>query len=436
MALPVLGLLPLVAADPRLPFREGVHVYSFLRVALGVGGFSAAVGFLTPMLVDRWSRGDPRSAGDAYAVNVLGSVIGPLVVGFGLLPWMSERTALLLLVAPLVGLALLTVVRPRALGLAPTFRGIPALTTAAVACLVVPLLSNDFEGAFEVREVRRDATATVIATGEGMDKRLLVNGRGMTLLTPATKMMAHLPLAFLPNAPESGLVVALGMGTSFRSLHSWGVEATVVELVPSVVELLPYYHADGRRLLESPRAHVVVDDGRRFLERTADRYDVLIVDPPPPLGAAGSSLLYSREFFELARGRLEPGGILQQWLYDPSDDYVVRASIAKALAETFPHVRAFGAFEGYGYHLLASDRPIADLQPAELAARVPPPAAADLLEWGPHPTVEGQFAEILAAEISLDEFIAAAPDARPLQDNWAVNEYFWFRERLQELGLR
>ncbi len=71
-----------------------------------------------------------------------------------------------------------------------------------------------------------------------MQKQLLVNGYGMTWLTPITKMMAHLPLAFLDRSPQDALVICFGMGTTFRSLHSWGIPVTAVELVPSVPRLM------------------------------------------------------------------------------------------------------------------------------------------------------------------------------------------------------
>jgi spermidine synthase len=58
----------------------------------------------------------------------------------------------------------------------------------------------------------------------------------------------------------------------------------------------------------------VVDDGRRFLERSSEVYDIVIIDAPPPIQAAGSSLLYSREFYELLRRRLDSRGIVQQWI--------------------------------------------------------------------------------------------------------------------------
>ena len=175
-----------------------------------------------------------------------------------------------------------------------------------------------------------------------MEKMLLVNGVGMTSLTPVTKMMAHLTLASLPEPPRNVLIICFGMGTTFRSAMSWGVPVTVVELVPSVPKLFTYYHPDGDQVLASPLAHVVIDDGRRYLERTPQQYDAIIIDPPPPVPAAGSSLLYSRDFYEVAKQRLRPGGILQQWL-PPEGDAEDQAAIARALMEVFPYVRVYGS---------------------------------------------------------------------------------------------
>ena len=76
----LLSLLPLVTADPRLPLDESVLAHA-IRI-LGIGPFCAVAGFLTPLLVDRWSGGDPDRAGMAYAVNVVGCILGPLIAGF------------------------------------------------------------------------------------------------------------------------------------------------------------------------------------------------------------------------------------------------------------------------------------------------------------------------------------------------------------------
>ncbi|MBI3447859.1 MAG: hypothetical protein HY049_02900 [Acidobacteria bacterium] len=91
-------------------------------------------------------------------------------------------------------------------------------------------------------------------------------------------------------------MLCFGMGTSFRSMLSWGISSTAVELVPSVPSLFGYYHQDAEKLIHLPTARIVVDDARRFLERSRESFDVITVDPPPPVEAAGSSLLYSKQF--------------------------------------------------------------------------------------------------------------------------------------------
>jgi spermidine synthase len=416
ISLALLGTLPLLTADARLP----LHLMA--RVFLGVMPFAGMIGFLTPMLVDRWSGGDPDRAGRAYAVNVVGCIVGPLVCGFLLLPLIGEHWSVLLLSLPWFAMVF---PGPRAPGF-QAFRRASAYGILLLA-LAVPLATKDFETHFRVRRVRRDSTATVIATGAGMRRQLLVNGMGMTVLTPITKMMAHLTLASLDHTPHSALIVCFGMGTTFRSVVAWNIRATAVELVPSVPEFFSYYHADAAEVMASPLARVVIDDGRRFLERSPARYDAIIVDPPPPVQTAGSSLLYSQEFYAVAKQRLEPGGILQQWL--PQADVPTQAAVARAIQGSFPYVRVFHGLEGWGWHFLASERPIPNRTAAELVAQMPPGAVSDMMEWGPAPTPERQVNRILSHQTSIDEIIAHSPATPALTDDRPINEYFLLRTR-------
>ena len=93
--LALFSLFPLLAASPN--FTPSAS----LRLVVGIAPFTALLGYLTPMLVDRWAGGDPAKAGKAYAVNVLGCILGPLLAGFLLLPWISERWSLVSAVAAL-----------------------------------------------------------------------------------------------------------------------------------------------------------------------------------------------------------------------------------------------------------------------------------------------------------------------------------------------
>lgn len=411
------ALLPLLAADPRALLQLRM-VGAVVRVVFGIGPLCGVLGFLTPMLVDRWSSGDPDRAARAYAVNALGCIVGPLVAGFLLLPVAGERSTLVILTLPFFIVAFLHGSR--------AFRPLGAAAMAGGLLLIV--LTRDFETLYPGAKVRRDYTATVIAAGRGMDKQLLVNGVGITRLTPITKMMVHLPAAFLDSPPKNILILCFGMGTSFRSALSWGTPVTVVELVPSVPSLFSYFHADGEERLRSPNGTVVIDDARRFLERTRDTFDVIVIDPPPPLAAAASSLLYSPEFYRVLAGRLRPGGILQQWL--PGGEQIVGAAIAKSLGNSFSDVLVFRSIEGVGLHFLASFQPLRRRTGAELAERLPPAAVRDLLEWGPASTAPVQFQTVLDRESSLQALVRLAPDAPMLTDDRPINEYFLLRNML------
>jgi spermidine synthase len=419
--LAVFALLPLIAANPKF------IVFWLLRPILGIAPFAGLLGFLTPMLVDRWAAGNPAKAGKAYAINVVGCILGPLLAGFLLLPRLSERWSLLAMSLPWLIIGLRPMVSSKSSnGWAPRVAAYALLPLT----VVIIFSSMDFEQAYPSSRVMRDSTATVIATGTGMRKHLLVNGFGMTSLTPITKMMAHLPLAFLNRTPQDALVICFGMGTTFRSLHSWGIPVTVVELVPSVPQLFSYFHNDASEVLNSPLSHVVVDDGRRYLERTDRQYDVITIDPPPPVEAAGSSLLYSEDFYSVVRERLRPGGILQQWL--PVGDKEDLTAVTRALSQSFPYVRVFAYGENWGYHFLASDQPLGGRTAAGLAQRLPGPAAVDLVEWDHDHNVEARFDFLLKNELPVQELLSLSPRTPALSDDRPINEYYMLRMSLRK----
>jgi len=432
LAVGVFALVPLAAADPN------VEVPGWIRIVPGIVPFCAVVGFLTPMLIDRWSAGNADRAGTAYAVNVIGCILGPLLAGFWLLPQFGERAALVMLAVPLLAAGILTAVRPALVLFEGQVELPKPILAASLPIVFAGLLVVSTSGYDTVHEgeLRRDHTATVIATWQGREKHLLVNGQGITTLTPVTKMMAHLPAAILDPPPRDALVICLGMGTTFRSFLTWDVRTTAVELVPSVPDLLAFFHADAPTFVRSPMARIVVDDGRRFLERSNQQYDVITIDPPPPVEAAGSSLLYSTEFYALARKRLRPNGIVAQWLPEfRGAEVVVRASIARAMAESFPHVRVFRSVQGqgWGYHFIASPSPIVIPPASVLAARMPARAVADMLEWGPAKTAPEQIGLMVGREVSLESLVAAAPGVPVLRDDRPYNEYYLVRRLLSSL---
>ena len=284
------------------------------------------------------------------------------------------------------------------------------MVTGVGILLVAVFWTNDFEGFVSSHsdriEVQRDYAGAVVSAQKDDSRVLLVNGIGMTKLSPITKLMVHLPLVLHQSRPESALVICFGMGTTFRSALSWGLDTTAVELVPSVTSAFGFFHPDAANVLSNPKGHIVIDDGRRYLMRTRGRFDVIVIDPPPPPEAAGSSLLYSQEFSELAREHLKPHGILETWFFG-SDDLAFRG-LLRSLTNTFHSVRVFGSIEGWGTHILASMDPIEVATPEQLIARMPDSAKSDLMEWTPAASAISYLNSVLTRERSIDSNLHSA----------------------------
>jgi spermidine synthase len=421
--LAIAAFLPVLLNDSRLvtqDFRTStIDVKSAFLLLSSICPFCALLGYLTPRLIDSHAAGDPAGTGAAYAVNVLGCILGPLFAGYFLLPLLSERIALLVLAVPFAGICAMTFARQR------SWRN----TTAALALSATLIWSlfwtEDFEALLHTGskriEVRRDYAASVISV-EREKKWLVVNGIDMTALTPITKFMVHLPLALHEGPPQSALVICFGMGTSYRSALTWNIDTTAVELVPSVPRAFGFYHADADQYLRDPNGRIIIDDGRRYLHRCGKKFDAIIVDPPPPIQAAGSSLLYSREFYVSAKDHLNPGGILQVWF--PGGDPASGQAIARSLRETFPYVRCFVSVEGWGTHFLASSAPIRTLTAGDLANRMPQRAKDDLVEWVPGTNAADYLQEVVKNELP---FAYNPNPAIQLTDDKPLNEYFLLR---------
>jgi spermidine synthase len=433
-ALAVSSFLPIVLNDPRMHSSKIVALASIFP-------FCAVLGYMTPKLIDRYSSGSPEGGGAAYAINVIGCILGPLFASYVLLPFLSVRESLFILAIPFF--LFLFLYRVSA-GMRRPFFFATAGASAALAVCALFINYSPEEAVVDnlpggkimtwidpQAHIWRDYSATVIATGSGMNKRLLTNGAGMTELSTITKMMAHIPLATFPGQPKNGLVICFGMGTTFRSMLSWGIETTAVELIPSVRDAFPYFHADAAELMKDPKGRVVVDDGRRFLRRTKQKFDVITIDPPPPIKAAGSSLLYSMDFLAEIKGHLSDDGLLMHWF--PGGEAVVLNAVARALKNTFPFVIVQRSVEGWGYHFLASKKPITLPATDLFLAKMPLRAKADMMEWIRGMTLESLLTLALKQErLPLDVFLHPNTDV-VISDNRPFNEYYLVRRNAGRL---
>jgi spermidine synthase len=405
-------LWTLLTNDPRL----NLHTFG---VEVGIFPFCFLLGYFTPQLVDEVSQGNPQFAAYAYAINVLGCIVGPLVASYLLLPAFGVKTSTLLL-----GIPFFLFWVKECLSTQPLAKSAPRWILMGVVAVATGLGVMSHEEKYPQSIVRRDYAATVISTGEGLEKHLYVNGQGITALATTTKCMAHLPLAALRYKPEKALTICFGMGTTYRSLLTWeGLDVTAVELVPSVREAFSYYHPDASAVLSNSRGHIIIDDGRRFLRRTRDMFDVIVIDPPPPIEAAGSSLLYSKEMYAILLRHLNPDGILQQWF--PGGRGVEAEAIARSLSESFPYVRVYQSMSKEGFHFLASRRDFGVLEARKLAARMPEKTRQDISEWEPLPpqTILGT---ILSQELPLQD-VQGHNTSRIVNDDRPYNEYYWLR---------
>lgn len=413
------SLIPLVANDPRLPWHASAIA------PLSVAPFCAVLGYLTPMLVDKISAGQPRAAGIAYAINTAGCIAGPLVAGYLLVPALGVKYSLIALSIPLCLLAVAQVA-------ASASRAAYWLAACTASFVVLSLFCNSVEdfivwGPKELA-VKRDYGATVLTLRDLMNvKRLMVNGVSMTAICDETTAMAHLPSAFHEKAPEKVLVICFGMGTTFRGFLSWKADVTAVELLPSVVKSFSYFWNDAAQQLANPKGRIIVDDGRRFLRRTSGKYDVIAIDSPPPLQSVGNSLLFSVEFYTLAKKHLNPGGILLQWFPAPFDNDSM-ACIANSLSRSFPHIRGFMGPGGGGMFMLCSESSFADLSPEKILQKMPPEALANCGQLAaPGESAEAHagsvIRQIMAHPVQLDALLAHSK--RLVTDEHPVIEYYW-----------
>ena len=413
------SILPLILNDPRLDFQLTGIIFSIFP-------FCMLLGYLTPQLIDMYSGGNPSRAGQAYAINIIGCILGPLFAGYFLLPVTGVKWGLLFLSIPFVLLFLISLYVSH-------YKKIPFLLGATgIALMIIGSLFNTSyeEMAYHKNGMLlRDHTATVIADGSGMGKRLLVNGIGMTTLTPITKLMAHMSMAFAPKPPEKALVICFGMGTTFRSFLSWNMRVTAVELIPSVKLAFPYFFTDAQQLMKNPLGQIIVDDGRRYLKRTGEQYDIIVIDPPPPVEAAGSSLLYSKEFYALLKTRLSKHGILQQWF--PGSEGETLYAVTRSIRDSFPYVKVFRSCMGWGFHFFASMEPFDVPDVSTFIARMPERARIDLLEWveNKNTSITYVVGIVLNFQIPIESISSADPSIY-ISDDRPYNEYFFLRRFL------
>ena len=177
------------------------------------------------------------------------------------------------------------------------------------------------------------------------------------------------PALLLHQGPGSVFIGGGGEGGTLREVlaHRSVRRVTMVDLDPEVVDLcrrfLPRHH---RGAFDDPRLTLHHADARAYLESTTDTYDVIVLDLVDPLEGGTSYLLYTREFYETARSKLNPGGVLvtqagPAGLLNYTECFT---AVSKTLATVFPHAYPYcvyvPAFTTLWGMVIASASPLSD----------------------------------------------------------------------------
>jgi spermidine synthase len=342
-------------------------LWAILPAALLWGAsFPLALGAVAP------HGGDPgRLVGRVYAANTGGAIVGALAFSMILIPWIGTRYSetVLIWMGAASGLIVLgpLVKRERsAVG--------AALLIAASACAAV--MAARVKGvpgeliAYGRRMTISSGQSEILYTAEGMNSSIAisrwndgaiqfhVSGKVEASTEPydmrLQRMLGHLP-ALIHGQPKSALIVGFGAGVTAGTfvLHPSIQRIVICEMEPMIPKTARRFFAEQHyHVLDDKRTQVYYDDARHYVLTTPEKFDIITSDPIHPF-VKGSATLYSKEYFEMVKGRLNPGGIVTQWvpLYE-SDMDTVKSEIATFFS-VFPDGSIFAnELNGGGYDLV------------------------------------------------------------------------------------
>lgn len=357
--------------------------------------------------------GDPgRLVGGVYAANTVGAIVGALATSLLLVGTLGSQAAqqvLIGLAAVSAVVALQPVSKPRQLPRWLLVTGATALSAAALASIVPPLpgllvaygrYAATWVGINEIIYVGEGVTASVAisrtpygvinyhnagkvqASSEPQDMRL-------------QRMLGHMTTLVASN-PAKVLVIGCGAGVtagavSIDPLVKQQVIAEIEPLVPKAADA--YFSAYNFNVVANPKVTIHLDDARHYLLTTSERFDAITSDPLDPW-VRGAATLYTREFFDIVKAHLNPGGVVTLFvqLYESSED-AVKSEVATFL-DAFPNGVVFAnLYQGQGYDLVllgtADSRPI-DVDAVEARLARPENAAVrrSLGEIGIHSALD------------------------------------------------
>jgi len=341
----------------------GVRMLESLAIlgipALAFGAmFPCAIRYL-----DRGPGGISSAAGRVYAWNTAGCIIGSLGTGFVLIPLLGTFNAMVLAsaVSLLLGHRLFL---PRWEG-AGRRRQVSALVTASAIAILATgwsLLHRNYPwdrpGMKRIFAQEEPSALITAYTGQlgfylfGDDTDLSFPIGHATGAIVVQKLQAQIPLLLHPD-PKKVLVIGMGFGITTGSFAQYGGLESVetVELFEGVIKAAPLFNVHNKILSPVVRSQIIAGDGRYYLRHAPHNYDIIASNVTSP-DLPGSSSCYTKEYFELVRSRLAPGGIFLVHVFGKE-----RRTVYRTLAAVFPHVIGFKAYSR-SHHLIASMEPV------------------------------------------------------------------------------
>jgi spermidine synthase len=399
----ILNKLPVMLIHLGLRFEisswTGLLALQILCATLLILVPALLMGMVMPLVLV-WASGDQKKAvarvGRSYAVNTIGAIAGAFIAGFLLIPLTSTRFTLLLATICCVIVAAVAY-RPRESQRDPALKRALAIGLIPVAVIVIFLVAPrmnlaDFSiGAYDslVRVLAQTREGTREDTGQGDNtavRELLMYQEGPTATVsvrrdqntismaingrtnasdsiydmPTQVMLGRIPLLVAPKI-DTGLVIGYATGVTVGAMLQSQIQSvTCVELEPATVDASVYFNHVNFRPRDDPRMNLIIDDARAFLRVTPNRYDMIVSEPSHPW-VPGVANLFTQEFFELGRSRLNDDGIFVQWvqIYQLSTESL--RSVLATYTRVFPHVLMFrvgGVNEGKDLILVGSNRPL------------------------------------------------------------------------------
>lgn len=281
-----------------------------------------------------------QAFGTLYAANTIGAIIGSLFGGFVMLPYMGLAISVTTITITSIGIALLLV--PRIINRRSAYN---IIALATITCLLMHFFPDIPKALYETRlphnmrilEFREGLTSDVMVTEDRNRERFLwINSAWVASTIGKHHLLGHLPALFVKN-PKRGLGIALGTGQTFSAILEHGVKSVdCVEINAEVIALSrKWFSKANKSLFDNKKVHVYHNDGRAFMRSTDKMYDIIVLEPLQAW-SAGTTNLYTKEFYEEAKRVLNPGGVVAQWIPFYGQDVEETKAMVRAGIEVFP----------------------------------------------------------------------------------------------------